>query len=237
MLTLSHPELGKLQVVSDLLRVIRSTTTDRVVLVSNYTQTLDLLGEVCTTASYPFLRIDGSTEPKKRTAMVEQFNSPHRDTFVLLLSARAGGIGLNLIGGNRLILFDPDWNPAVDRQAMARVWREGQRKPVFIYRLLSTGTIDEKIYQRQMSKEALGNAILRDEDGAEEASAFSKEDLRDIFSLNSGTVSDTHDLLQCSCLGGTCKKAAVRIRVHSLHSTDACATRVASRCRSERRSR
>ena len=58
---------------------------------------------------------------------------------ICLLSTRAGGAGLNLVGANRLVLFDSDWNPAVDLQAMARVWRDGQRKPCLVYRLLTTG--------------------------------------------------------------------------------------------------
>ena len=69
---------------------------------------------------------------------------------VFLLSSKAGGVGLNLIGGNVVILYDIDWNPANDQQAMARVWRDGQRKNVTIYRLLTTGTIEEKIFQRQV---------------------------------------------------------------------------------------
>ena len=69
---------------------------------------------------------------------------------VFLLSSKAGGVGLNLIGGNVVILYDIDWNPANDQQAMARVWRDGQKKNVTIYRLLTTGTIEEKIFQRQV---------------------------------------------------------------------------------------
>jgi Helicase conserved C-terminal domain len=68
-----------------------------------------------------------------------RFNDPANPAFVLLLSSKAGGVGLNLIGANRLMLFDPDWNPANDAQALARVWREGQGKKVFIYRFLTTG--------------------------------------------------------------------------------------------------
>jgi len=79
---------------------------------------------------------------------------------IFFLSSKAGGCGLNLVGGNRLILYDPDWNPASDLQAMARVWRDGQQKNVFIYRLLSTGTIEEKIYQRQTSKQGLSKSVL-----------------------------------------------------------------------------
>jgi len=65
---------------------------------------------------------------KKRQKLVDRFNDPNGNEFVFLLSSKAGGCGLNLIGANRLILFDPDWNPASDQQALARVWRDGQKK-------------------------------------------------------------------------------------------------------------
>ena len=68
---------------------------------------------------------------------------------VSLLSSQAGGCGLNLIGANRLVLFDPDWNPANDKQAAARVWRDGQKKRVYIYRMLCAGSIEEKVLERQ----------------------------------------------------------------------------------------
>jgi Helicase conserved C-terminal domain len=71
---------------------------------------------------------------------VEDFCDVKKRNFVFLLSSKAGGCGLNLIGANRLILFDPDWNPATDKQAAARVWRNGQKKHVYVYRFLATGT-------------------------------------------------------------------------------------------------
>lgn len=70
---------------------------------------------------------------------VETYCEDKIPSFVFLLSSKAGGCGLNLIGANRLILFDPDWNPATDKQAAARVWRNGQKKHVYVYRLLATG--------------------------------------------------------------------------------------------------
>lgn len=70
---------------------------------------------------------------------VETYCEDKIPSFVFLLSSKAGGCGLNLIGANRLILFDPDWNPATDKQAAARVWRNGQRKHVYVYRLLAAG--------------------------------------------------------------------------------------------------
>ena len=74
---------------------------------------------------------------------------------MFLLSSKAGGTGLNLIGASRIVLYDIDWNPATDMQAMARIWRDGQRKHCHIYRLVTTGTIEEKIYQRQVVRSFL----------------------------------------------------------------------------------
>lgn len=100
---------------------------------------------------------------------------------------------MNLIGGNRLVLFDPDWNPAVDKQAAARCWRDGQKKRCFTYRFLATGTVEEKIFQRQLSKEGLQSVV----DDKEQVNALSTKDLRNLFKLRVGTPSDTHDKLKC----------------------------------------
>ncbi|KAL6262653.1 hypothetical protein P5V15_005446 [Pogonomyrmex californicus] len=133
-----HPELsGKLMVLDCLLASIKTTTTDKIVLVSNYTQTLDLFEKLCHKRSYNYVRLDGTMTIKKRAKVVENFNSDSSNDFIFMLSSKAGGCGLNLIGANRLVMFDPDWNPANDDQAMARVWRDGQKKPCFVYRFLS----------------------------------------------------------------------------------------------------
>lgn len=83
------------------------------------------------------MRLDGTMTIKKRGKVVESFNKDDSGTFIFMLSSKAGGCGLNLIGANRLVMFDPDWNPANDDQAMARVWRDGQKKPCYIYRMLA----------------------------------------------------------------------------------------------------
>ncbi|KAJ7372145.1 DNA repair and recombination protein rad54b [Desmophyllum pertusum] len=165
---------GKLQVLSHILAQIHRIG-ERVVLISNYTQTLDLLQKLCKNRSYDFLRLDGKTPTSKRQSLVDRFNDKHCKIFVFLLSSKAGGVGLNLIGASRLVLFDIDWNPANDLQSMARVWRDGQKNTVHIYRLLTTGTIEEKIYQRQPPS-------------------------KDLFTLHENTLCLTHDLLQCACL-------------------------------------
>jgi DNA repair and recombination RAD54-like protein len=143
---------GKFALTARLLAHLRASTRDRIVIVSVFTQTLDLFSTLCRDKSWPFIRLDGSTGAGKRQKMVDQFNDQARDEFVFLLSSKAGGCGLNLIGGNRLILFDPDWNPATDLQASARVWRDGQRKRTYVYRFLAAGTLEEKVFQRQLSK-------------------------------------------------------------------------------------
>lgn len=81
---------------------------------------------------------------------------------ILLLLLKVGGIGVNLTGANRVLLFDPDWNPSTDIQARERAWRIGQKRDVTIYRLITSGTIEEKIYQRQVYKQFLTNKVLRD---------------------------------------------------------------------------
>nr|XP_023504464.1 DNA repair and recombination protein RAD54B isoform X3 [Equus caballus] len=116
-------------------------------------------------------------------------------------NSKAGGVGLNLIGGSHLILYDIDWNPATDIQAMSRVWRDGQKHPVHIYRLLTTGTIEEKIYQRQISKQDLSGAVV-DLTKTSEHTQFSVEELKNLFTLHESSHCVTHDLLDCECTGG-----------------------------------
>ncbi|XP_038067942.1 DNA repair and recombination protein RAD54-like [Patiria miniata] len=191
-----QPDLsGKMLVLDYLLAVTRTTTSDKVVLVSNYTQTLDLFEQLCRLRGYIFVRLDGSMSIKKRAKIVDKFNSPTSPEFIFMLSSKAGGCGLNLIGANRLVMFDPDWNPANDDQAMARVWRDGQKKECFIYRLLATGTIEEKIFQRQAHKKALSSCVVDNEEDVERH--FSLDQLRDLFPLNESTISDTHDKIKC----------------------------------------
>ncbi|XP_072548095.1 DNA repair and recombination protein RAD54B isoform X2 [Salminus brasiliensis] len=192
---------GKLLVLTDLLNAIQHVNrTDKVVLVSNYTQTLDLLQDLCSHLGYTWCRLDGQTPVGQRQRIVESFNSPYSSHFLFLLSSKAGGVGLNLVGASHLVLYDIDWNPANDIQAMARVWRDGQKKTVHIYRFLTTGTIEEKMYQRQVSKQGLSGAVVDLRKKAEHIN-FSAEELRDLFTFDANTACLTHDLLDCQCSG------------------------------------
>ncbi|KAF0991577.1 hypothetical protein HZS_1023, partial [Henneguya salminicola] len=184
----------KFKFLDYLLQCVKTYSKDKVVVVSNYTQTLDLFEQLCRLRkSHSFVRLDGTMSIKKRQKIVDRFNDPNTPEFVFMLSSKAGGCGLNLIGANRLIMFDPDWNPANDSQAMARVWRDGQKKLVYIYRLVCSGTIEEKILQRQVHKKALSSCVVDELEEVERH--FTKNDLRDLFGLPLDTASSTHDQL------------------------------------------
>ncbi|XP_013027805.2 DNA repair and recombination protein RAD54B isoform X2 [Anser cygnoides] len=199
--TFSETDSGKLQVLVKLLAAIHElNSSERVVLVSNYTQTLNILQETCKSYGYSYTRLDGHTPVSQRQHIVDSFNSKFSPAFIFLLSSKAGGVGLNLVGASHLILYDIDWNPATDIQAMARVWRDGQKHTVHIYRLLTTGSIEEKIYQRQISKQDLSGAVV-DLSKTSEHIHFSVEELKNLFTLHEDSSCVTHDLLECDCMG------------------------------------
>ena len=199
---------GKLLVLYRMMHTMRTLKNgERIVVVSNYTSTLDLVESMCSQNNWPVLRLDGSTAGTKRTKLVEQFNDPASGCFAFLLSSKAGGCGINLIGGSRLVLFDPDWNPASDKQAAGRIWREGQKRRCFIYRFMSSGTIEEKIIQRQLSKEGLQNIV----EDTEQVNTISSTELKALFVRRDETPSDTHDTLACKrCSTVQVKDGALR---------------------------
>lgn len=190
---------AKIRVLDQLLHNLHTNTSEKIVLVSNYTSTLDLLAKLLSSLSLPFLRLDGSTPTQKRQTLVEDFNRlPAHTCFAFLLSAKAGGTGLNLIGASRLVLFDVDWNPATDVQAMARIHRDGQKRHCRIYRFLLKGSLEEKIWQRQVTKIGLADSVMEHKDNVAQ---FSRDELRDLFRLDEESRCQTHELLGCSCGG------------------------------------
>lgn len=172
---------GKMQVVKALLEMWKKTG-DKALLFSQGVQMLDVIEEfVKTLDGFKYLRMDGSTNIKDRQSMVDRFNNDP-DLHVFLLTTKVGGLGVNLTGANRVIIFDPDWNPSTDVQARERAWRLGQKKEVTIYRLMTAGTIEEKIYHRQIFKQFLADKILKD---PKQRQTFHMKDLYDLFTLGS----------------------------------------------------
>ncbi|CAM9966588.1 unnamed protein product, partial [Laminaria digitata] len=123
---------------------------------------------------YKYERLDGNTRANMRTAAVERFNRPQFKRFVMLLSTRAGGLGLNLTSADTVIIYDSDWNPHNDLQAQARAHRIGQTKAVMVYRLLSKKTYEMHMFHQASLKLGLDKAVLAHarseaQQGAEEA--------------------------------------------------------------------
>ena len=190
---------AKLRVLDQLMHKLSTETSEKIVLVSNYTSTLDIIEALVISLGHGHVRLDGSTPSNKRQDIVDTFNrSPASQCFAFLLSAKSGGVGLNLIGASRLVLFDVDWNPATDLQAMARIHRDGQKRPCVVYRFILAGGLDEKIWQRQVTKLGLASNIMDQKGGS---CQFSREELRDLFRLDEGDSCQTHDLIGCSCEG------------------------------------
>ena len=203
LLTLSQPDSnvrkyglpsrsGKMVVVKALLELWHRQK-HRVLVFSQTRQMLDIIESMVRAADYVYERMDGTTPIQSRMPLVDKFNSTP-SIFVFLLTTRVGGLGLNLTGADRLLIFDPDWNPSTDTQARERAWRLGQTKDVTIYRLMTSGTIEEKIYHRQIYKQFLSNKILED---PKQRRFFKSNDLYDLFSLgNDGSSNETQELFE-----------------------------------------
>ncbi|GKY93801.1 hypothetical protein MPSEU_000347300 [Mayamaea pseudoterrestris] len=127
-------------------------------------------------------RIDGSTKESDRQRNVDIFNDVSGRYDVMLLSTRAGGVGLTLTGADRVIVYDPDWTSALDAQAVDRVYRIGATKPIVVYRMISAGTVDEKIYERQVYKEGIKQAVLTEGSDCVERH-FNLSELAQVFKL------------------------------------------------------
>eukprot|EP01135_Chromosphaera_perkinsii_P008600 Nk52_evm42s1401 gene=Nk52_evmTU42s1401 len=177
---------GKMLVVDSLLRMWYDQK-HRVLLFSQTRQMLDLIEAFVVEKGYTFRRMDGNTNINQRQALIDEFNK-RKDIFVFLLTTKVGGLGVNLMGANRVVIYDPDWNPSTDNQAMERAWRIGQTKNVTVYRLLTAGTIEEKIYHRQIFKQFLTNRVLKD---PKQKRFFKSNDLYELFTLGSDGVETT----------------------------------------------
>uniref|UniRef100_A0A6M2ECR4 Switch 2 n=1 Tax=Populus davidiana TaxID=266767 RepID=A0A6M2ECR4_9ROSI len=149
---------GKMQALEKLM-FSWASRGDKILLFSYSVRMLDILEKFLIRKGHSFSRLDGSTPSNLRQSLVDDFNSsPSKQVF--LISTRAGGLGLNLVSANRVVIFDPNWNPAQDLQAQDRSFRFGQKRHVVVFRLLAAGSLEELVYSRQVYKQQLSNIAV-----------------------------------------------------------------------------
>ncbi|NKB53666.1 MAG: hypothetical protein GKR97_15855 [Rhizobiaceae bacterium] len=148
----------------------------RILVFSQFTTMLDLIATDLDKLSIPYVMLTGQT--KDRATVLEAFQAGEAPIF--LLSLKAGGVGLTLTKADTVLLYDPWWNPAVERQAMDRAHRIGQDKPVFVHRLVVKGTVEEKIMALQAKKQALADALLSNPETTTNG-LFDEQTLQDLF--------------------------------------------------------
>ncbi|XP_065325080.1 DNA excision repair protein ERCC-6-like [Gordionus sp. m RMFG-2023] len=194
---------GKMIVLKELLKMWHKQG-HKVLIFCQTRQVLDIVEKFVLTKNYTYLRLDGSYSIKSRHEIVNQFNASRdidpisntnddMNVFAFLLTTRVGGVGLNLTSANKVVIFDPDWNPCVDGQAKERSWRIGQTQDVSIYRLLLAGTVEEKIYHRQIFKQYLTNKVLNNPK-VNNRIVFKMNDLKQLFTLTEAKNDSSNDL-------------------------------------------
>lgn len=192
---------GKMVLLLDLL-LMSSERGDKALVFSQSLGTLDLIEsflaklprhakkDKCWRQGKEWYRLDGSTSGAQRQKLVEQFNDPlNTKAQCILISTRAGSLGINLPAANRVIIVDGSWNPTHDLQALFRVWRFGQKKDVYVYRLVAHGTMEEKIYKRQVTKEGLAARVV---DQQQVHRTMTKEEILHLFKLEDNDSAGHH---------------------------------------------
>lgn len=157
----------------------------QVLVFSQMTETLNIMEDYLRFRQWRYCRIDGSVKLHDRQAQMDDFNTDN-EIFVFMLSTRAGGLGINLQAADTVILFDSDWNPHQDAQAMDRAHRIGQKKPVAVYRLLTHGSVEIDMMEKQISKKKLERMAIQGGNFAKpgqrrEASSFTAETLKSLL--------------------------------------------------------
>lgn len=142
---------GKMMLLDRLLTKLKKDN-HRVLIFSQMVKMLDILGDYLHLRGHQYQRLDGTIATGPRRQAIDHFNAPDSNDFCFILSTRAGGLGINLMTADTVILFDSDWNPQADLQAMARAHRIGQKNPVTIYRLVSKDTVEEEVLERARNK-------------------------------------------------------------------------------------
>ncbi|NXH23007.1 ERC6L protein, partial [Bucco capensis] len=210
-------ESGKMLFLVGLLERLREEG-HRTLVFSQSRKMLDIIELVLSRRQFRIMRIDGTvTHLTERERRIHAFQSSG-DYSVFLLTTQVGGVGITLTAASRVVIFDPSWNPATDAQAVDRAYRIGQKENVVIYRLITCGTVEEKIYRRQVFKDSLIRQSTGDKKNP--FRYFSKQELRELFTLEDTQTSATQ--IQLQSLHATQRKTDLQLDEHIayLHSLE-----------------
>ncbi|XP_005992961.3 DNA excision repair protein ERCC-6-like [Latimeria chalumnae] len=186
-------ESGKLTFLMSLLEKLRDEG-HRILIFSQSSKMLDIIQRILMNKGFKMLRIDGKIRDiAEREKRIRTFQED-KDYSVFLLTTQVGGVGITLTAANRVVIFDPSWNPATDAQAVDRAYRIGQKENVVIYRLITCGTVEEKIYRRQVFKDSLIRQTTGDKKNP--FRYFTKQELKELFILEDARTSSTQIQLQ-----------------------------------------
>ncbi|RAK76119.1 putative SNF2 family helicase/ATPase [Aspergillus fijiensis CBS 313.89] len=151
---------GKMVILDKVLARMKKQGS-RVLIFSQMSRVLDILEDYCVFREYKYCRIDGTTAHEDRIAAIDEYNKPDSDKFIFLLTTRAGGLGINLTTADIVVLYDSDWNPQADLQAMDRAHRIGQTKQVVVFRFITENAIEEKVLERAAQKLRLDQLVIQ----------------------------------------------------------------------------
>lgn len=168
---------AKLKLLDTLLKDLY-TKSHRVLIFCQMTKMLDILEDFLYSRNYDFLRLDGSTNISDRRDLIDEFQN-NTEIFIFILSTRAGGLGVNLTAADTVIFYDIDWNPTMDAQATDRVHRIGQPKPVTVYRLITSATVEERILKRAKQKQTVQSTVYSG--GAFKADIFKPSEVMELI--------------------------------------------------------
>ncbi|KAF3193014.1 hypothetical protein TWF225_010872 [Orbilia oligospora] len=181
---------GKMVVLDKLLKRMQEKGS-RVLIFSQMSRVLDILEDYCMFREFKYNRIDGSTAHEDRISAIDEYNKPGSEKFIFLLTTRAGGLGINLTTADIVVLYDSDWNPQADLQAMDRAHRIGQTKQVHVYRFITENAIEEKIIERAAQKLRLDQLVIQQGRAQPAAKAASSgEDLLGIIQHGAQQIMD-----------------------------------------------
>ncbi|KDR72000.1 hypothetical protein GALMADRAFT_253304 [Galerina marginata CBS 339.88] len=184
---------GKMLILDKLLSSMKEKGS-RVLIFSQMSRVLDILEDYCLFRQYKYCRIDGSTAHEDRIAAIDDYNKPGSEKFIFLLTTRAGGLGINLTTADVVVLYDSDWNPQADLQAMDRAHRIGQTKQVYVFRFITEGSVEERMLERAAQKLRLDQLVIQQGRTQQAKTAANKDELMEMIThgaekiINSATA-------------------------------------------------